>query len=407
MREPASSTPLLSKKLEQILNSLDFIEGSHDYKAAVALFDSFPKDELFAADAEEVQGAVAALIGLRADESRAARPQRGRTLGSLIAALPRDRLNAEVRERVRDLVAERYGADAVDMHEVLGEGDRMQRPHDRLRGARPGRGLDERAPGRGRELARTWADRVRETLVGAARRQRGRMLAARWAPRCRSTTGRPSTPALAREDVGCLERLRPAASLVVGLQDEPRAGRTRVALYKRGAEGRAGRGDAAARAPRAARDRGAADPPGGRRRDCGCSSSGCSGPATRRSTSRRAASGCPTASRPSGMARPSRTRSTGSCVVGGARLAPGRGPARLPALPPADRIALHGVLPERRDRRQPAADREARCGCFELRFDPARAATRPRGGAARGDPRRPRRGRARSTTTASCATSSG
>ena len=84
------------------------------------------------------------------------------------------------------------------------------------------------------------------------------------------------------------------------------------------------------------------------------------------------------------------------------------GPARLPPLPPADRLALHRVLPERRDRRQPGDHRQA---------DPAlRAALRRRrprgrrgrrGGAARRDPRRPRRRRRCSTTTASCATSSG
>src|SRR4051812_18904658 len=49
--EPASETPLLGRKLRQCLDGLGLIEGSHDYKAAVALFDPFPKDELFAAPA--------------------------------------------------------------------------------------------------------------------------------------------------------------------------------------------------------------------------------------------------------------------------------------------------------------------------------------------------------------------
>jgi glutamate dehydrogenase len=44
--QPASSTPLLHAKLAQILSRLDLIEGSHDYKAAITLFDAFPKDEL-------------------------------------------------------------------------------------------------------------------------------------------------------------------------------------------------------------------------------------------------------------------------------------------------------------------------------------------------------------------------
>ena len=62
--EPASETPLLGRKLRQCLDGLGLIEGSHDYKAAVALFDTFPKDELFAAPADDLRGAVRSLLAL-------------------------------------------------------------------------------------------------------------------------------------------------------------------------------------------------------------------------------------------------------------------------------------------------------------------------------------------------------
>jgi glutamate dehydrogenase len=45
--EPAAKTPLLHHKLEQVLAAEDLIPGGHDYKSAIALFESFPKDELF------------------------------------------------------------------------------------------------------------------------------------------------------------------------------------------------------------------------------------------------------------------------------------------------------------------------------------------------------------------------
>ena len=47
--EPASATPVLAGKLRRILEAEDLFEGSHDYKAATQIFESFPKDELFAA----------------------------------------------------------------------------------------------------------------------------------------------------------------------------------------------------------------------------------------------------------------------------------------------------------------------------------------------------------------------
>jgi len=62
--EPASETPVLHRKLRRVLESEDLIEGSHDYKAAVALFDTFPKDELFAAPVDDLRRAVVALLAL-------------------------------------------------------------------------------------------------------------------------------------------------------------------------------------------------------------------------------------------------------------------------------------------------------------------------------------------------------
>ena len=234
--QPASSTPLLHAKLAQILSRLDLIEGSHDYKAAIALFDSFPKDELFAADADELQGAVAALLALRPDESRLLTrlSKDGRSV-SLIAAVPRARFSAEVRDRVRDLVAERYGADGVDVHEVLGENDRMQ-VHLIAYAAD---GLKEvstsAVQAEVRELARSWDDRLREELCKEAGDERGRMLTARWARRLPEQYKASLRPDEGADDVECLEKLVTGASdLVVGLSNNVDEPTTSVSLYKRG-----------------------------------------------------------------------------------------------------------------------------------------------------------------------------
>ena len=62
--EPATKTPLLHHKLEQILTVEDLIPGSHDYKEVVELFESFPKDELFQASTEELRRLVVGLLQL-------------------------------------------------------------------------------------------------------------------------------------------------------------------------------------------------------------------------------------------------------------------------------------------------------------------------------------------------------
>ena len=99
--ERASETPLLHRKLRQALDAEDLIEGSHDYKAAVALFDSFPKEELFAAPVDDLRRAVVALIGLEGtDRVRllGRRDADGRS-ASIILALPRARYSDQARRR--------------------------------------------------------------------------------------------------------------------------------------------------------------------------------------------------------------------------------------------------------------------------------------------------------------------
>ena len=311
--EPASQTPLLHRKLRSILASEDLIEGSHDYKAAIALFDSFPKDELLAAPVADLRRAVVALLGNVA-------PDRVRVLGrvhpdgrgaSLIVDLPKSRYDASVLARLRELVGRRVGSRTVDAHEVLGEGDRVQ---IHLTAHTPEGGLEALSlPALQREIGdvtRTWDDRAREALV-ARHGERGRVLAARWASACRSPSRRRST----RRRGGGHRLLRAPVHL---RQPVPRraAQRGRPDADRplpRRRQARALARDADARAPRPAGDRGAPDAPRRRRRGRrGCRTSASSARPTARSTSTRPASGSPTASRRSGGARRSPTRSTAS-----------------------------------------------------------------------------------------------
>src|SRR4029079_15474285 len=91
--EPASETPVLHRKLRRVLEAEDLIEGSHDYKGAVALFDTFPKDELFAAPVDDLRRAVVALLRLEGtDRVRLlGRPAQDRRSASLLLSLSRHR----------------------------------------------------------------------------------------------------------------------------------------------------------------------------------------------------------------------------------------------------------------------------------------------------------------------------
>ncbi len=230
--EPASQTPLLNRKLRQILRHEDLIEGSHDYKAAVTLFDSFPKDELFSARTEDLRRAVVELLSLEGDRVRllGRRSGDGRSV-SLIAALPAARYDAELLDAFIELLRERFATDAVDTQTVLGEGERV-RVHATVHAQSgvpdvPLRDLEQELIA----LTRTWEDGLREQLVERFGAARGSALAATWGPRFPAYYRASVKPAIAVADVHCFDRLETEGQpFVVGLENEPN--RTRIALYK-------------------------------------------------------------------------------------------------------------------------------------------------------------------------------
>jgi glutamate dehydrogenase len=234
--EPASETPVLHRKLQRILASEDLIEGSHDYKSAVSLFESFPKDELFAAPIEDLRRAVVALMGLQGGQGRVLgrRDGDGRS-ASLIVALPKGGYDATLLDRLRTFLRHRFDAATVDAHEVLGEGDRV-RVHftvHRPEGDLPelsSRALESEIL----ELARTWDDRAREELVARHGDERGRVLAKRWTARVPDSYKAAVAPAAAADDIVAFERLFTGGhNFHVGLRNEP-GGLTRIGLYRVG-----------------------------------------------------------------------------------------------------------------------------------------------------------------------------
>ena len=409
--EPASQTPLLNRKLRQILRSEDLIEGSHDYKAAVSLFDSFPKDELFAAPTggPPARGRRAARAagrpGAAARPPRRRRAQRVADRRAAALALRRRAARAAPGPALRAL---RHRRRRLPPRARRGRPRAGPLPRPRLRG--PARGRHPRARGRGRQGHADVGRRASPGAGGAPRRAAGAGAVDRLGPalpallqgRDERGAGRPRhrllrTAGDARRAVRgrAAERVRPA-----------RRAHPRRPLQER-RQGRAGRGDADARGPRPAGHRGDPDAAARRRRRH-------LGAGLRRARSRRPADRArrPRRSRRrlhlGGLARRHRVRlAEPARAAGRARLAPDRDPARVPQVPPAHRLALHRELPERRAGRERGDHRATSSSCSSCASTPSARATRgPRTGCASGSCARSTTS-SRSTTTASCATSSG
>ena len=121
--EPASKTPLLHHKLEQIIAAEDLIPGSHDYKQVIELFESFPRDELFQATTEELRQLVVGLLQLEKHGGIRVLLRKdlyGRQV-SIVVALPREKFSASLRKRLQEMFRERFGGTSIDYHLSLGE----------------------------------------------------------------------------------------------------------------------------------------------------------------------------------------------------------------------------------------------------------------------------------------------
>ena len=235
----SSSIPLLRRKLAWMVEAEDLIEGSHDYRAIVQIFDSFPKEELFSVPREELARSISGLLAL--EEQRGVRlfvrNDLLRRNVSVLVAMPRDRFNAELRRKLQSLFLERFNGTAVDYRLALGESGPARIHFTVWVGADhvpevSFTELEEEVAG----LTRTWDDRLAARLVTDMGEAAGRALAARWANRFPEYYKTSTSLDVAAGDIVALDRLASGEEpLLVGIQTEPPGSEqlTRLSFYHR------------------------------------------------------------------------------------------------------------------------------------------------------------------------------
>jgi glutamate dehydrogenase len=237
---PASRIPILSRKLRQIAAAEDLLEDSYDHKALVALFESFPKDELFQASAEEIRRLVVGLLQLEKHGGIRVLIRRdlyGRNV-SIVVALPRDRFNADLRKRLQALFLERFKGTTIDYHLSLGETE-SARIFFTIHVA-PGIAIPDiryaDLEAEVERLARTWDDDLLDALTQRVGAGRARSLMEEYAARLPDYYKANDEWDLVVDDVLMLEELEASTEgFLVGLGNETKGERlTRVKLYKTG-----------------------------------------------------------------------------------------------------------------------------------------------------------------------------
>ncbi|MEX0699600.1 MAG: NAD-glutamate dehydrogenase [Acidimicrobiia bacterium] len=235
--EPAGHVPILRRKLADIVSSEDLIEGSHDHKAVIEIFESFSKHDLFTAPVLHLRTDIMGLLALQ--ETHQVRLFIRRDLlersVSVLVALPRDRFNADLRKRLQDLFTRRFNASSCEYHLELGETD-PARIHFTVWVDGPIPEVEfEKLESEVLDITRSWRDRLIEQLGTSIKRSIARSLVDKWADRFPDYY-RVSTPLEATAaDVLALEALTlDATPFRVGLRNEDAGPEnlTRVLLYR-------------------------------------------------------------------------------------------------------------------------------------------------------------------------------
>lgn len=123
--ENAVNIPILRQKLRHILEEANVPEGSHDYKAIVAIFNDMPLEELFLVDGEGLRKEIFAVM--EAEDSGDVRlvlttdaAARG---VNVMVILPKSNYTDEIRGRLRGEIARALSGNVLSDHLSIGAGD--------------------------------------------------------------------------------------------------------------------------------------------------------------------------------------------------------------------------------------------------------------------------------------------
>src|SRR4051794_1699186 len=194
-REVPADIPVLRQKAAAVRERAGFPPGSHDDKAIVEIIDTFPRDELFQIDVDDLYRIVVGILelGERQRVRLFMRTDRYQRFVSCLVFLPRDRFNTANRLKMGEILREALGAETIDWELRLTEWV-LVRIHYTLRlrqGARPvydAEALEEQI----REATRSWDDELRETLLEELGEETGTTLNRRY---------RDAFPAAYRDDL--------------------------------------------------------------------------------------------------------------------------------------------------------------------------------------------------------------
>ena len=203
--------PVLRRKVERVIEHFGLDPAGHDGKAVLNVLETYPRDELFQARVADLVPIVRGVVNLyeRRTVRLLVRRDPYHRFYSCLVYVPRDRYNTEVRRRIEKIALAGFGGVSVESQAQI-TGESHARLHvvirtDPAARHRPDFADIERRIG---EAALTWADRLRELLVGQRGEEAGLALVSRYRHAFPIAYQEAVSPEEVLEDLRDLEALR-------------------------------------------------------------------------------------------------------------------------------------------------------------------------------------------------------
>jgi glutamate dehydrogenase len=202
--------PLVRERHDHVMRKSGLTPTGHSGKALRHILETLPRDELFQSNEEELFRLASGILNLqeRVRSRLFVRHDRYGRFYSILAYIPRDRYNTEIRLRIEAMLKQALRADRVDSTIQLGDSPLAQlhmlvRPRKDERVDVDPADLDARLSA----IVRNWQDDLREQLIARHGEERGLSLAAGYGRALPAGYIEKASAAIAADDVEQLAML--------------------------------------------------------------------------------------------------------------------------------------------------------------------------------------------------------
>ncbi len=171
--------PLLRDKVSRVLAKSKLPDGGHDYKSLENIFETYPRDSLFAIADDDLFHISMGILALQERQRIRffSRHDKFDRFYSCMVYVPKERYNRELRKKIQDILMDAYKGTSSQFNTHFSESI-LARVHFIIRikpGTRP-KYKEEKIEQQIIEAARSWTDHIRESLTDQFGEEKGTAL---------------------------------------------------------------------------------------------------------------------------------------------------------------------------------------------------------------------------------------